>query len=83
MATLIEINRFPETNQLMAAVNEQFMKGEESVCLVEGSSIIGTMLSRAAAQKAMARRVAEQWMDNPDVIRDLGESLQETPEAWD
>lgn len=83
MATLIEIDKFPQTPQLMAAVNEQFANGVEAVCLVQGSLVVGTMLSRTAAQRAMARKVAEQWVASPEAITELKASLGEKPEVWE
>lgn len=83
MSSLLELERFPQTAQLIEAVNEQFAKGAESVSLVKDSQIIGTLLSRDAAQKALARKVAEQWLANPDILDDLATSLNEEAEDWE
>ena len=83
MCSLIHVDQFPQSDQLLAKVGEEFAKGAESVALVKGAQIIGTILSRSASQKALARKVAEQWLANPDVLKDLAVSLDEKPEAWD
>ena len=83
MGGLIQTEKFPKTSELFNAVREQFEKGAEAVDLVQGSQIIGTLLSREAAQRAMARKVAEQWIANPDILDELTESLEETPEKWE
>jgi hypothetical protein len=69
--------------KLCEALNEQFEKGIETVDLIQGERIIGTVLSRDAAQKALARKVAEQWLAHPEILNDLSVSLEETPEDWD
>jgi uncharacterized caspase-like protein len=81
--SLLYVEHYPQTDQLLAAANEQFNKGAQSVALVMGNQIVGTILSRNAAQKALARQVAEHWIASPEMLKDLEASLEEKPEAWD
>ena len=83
MTTLVKVEDFRETEQLMTAICDMFAKGNESIAFVKGDQIVGTLLSRDAAKRAMARRVAETWLSHPTILDELEDSLQQTGEAWD
>jgi len=83
MSSLLRMDAFPHTSEFWAAVNEAFRGGAETVDLVQGNQIVGTILSRGAAQKAMARKVAEQWIAHPEMLDELAASLEEKAETWD
>jgi len=83
MTTLIHIERFPQTSQLVAELRSEFAKGADTLVIVDNDQILGTFLSREATQKALARKVAEQWVRNPDMLGDLADSLEEQPKKWD
>ena len=82
MAILLHADKFRETSKFVAAITAAFADGAETVDVVAGDNIVGTVLSREAAQKALARKVAEQWLAHPEIIDDLERSLNEKPEAW-
>ena len=79
---LIQANDFPDTKALLQAVSAGFENSAGAVVVVDGSRIVGTMLSPIAAQKALARQVAEHWIANPDMLQELSASLVEEPEEW-
>jgi hypothetical protein len=83
MTTLIHIEQFPQTSQLVAELRSEFAKGADTLVIVDNDQILGTFLSREATQKALARKVAEQWVRNPGMLGDLADSLQEQPKKWD
>jgi hypothetical protein len=80
---LVHIERFPETSQLVAEVKSQFAGGSDSLVFVVNDQILGTFVSRGATQKALARKVAEQWIRDPEILEGLANSLEEQPRKWD
>jgi hypothetical protein len=83
MASLLHIEKFPKTSDLWQAVDEQFRQGTDTVDLVMDAQIVGTILSPSAAQRALARKVAEHWLANPEMLKELAVSLDEKPEDWE
>jgi len=83
MTTLIHIEQFPQTSQLVAELRSEFAKGADTLVIVDNDQILGTFLSREATQKALARKIAEQWVRSPDMLGNLADSLEEQPKKWD
>jgi hypothetical protein len=83
MSSLIKIEEYKESDRLIDAFEQQFQNGCEQINVVRGNRIVGVMVSREVAEQMLARKVAEHWISNPDVIDDLRESLAEEPEDWD
>jgi hypothetical protein len=82
VSMLLHLENFKTVEELERAFKESFAEGKESVALVRGSQIVGTLLSREASEKALARKVAEQFIAHPEAIDELEKSLQEKPEDW-
>ena len=80
---LLNTEQFRDTSELIAAISDKFASGAQSVALVRGHEIIGTILSRAASEKALVRETAELWLAHPEMLEGLEASLEETPESWD
>jgi hypothetical protein len=83
MTTLIHIEQFPQTSQLVAELRSEFAKGADTLVIVDNDQILGTFLSREATQKALARKIVEQWVRSPDMLGNLADSLEEQPKKWD
>ena len=83
MTTLIHIEQFPQTSQLVAELRSEFAKGADTLVIVDNDQILGTFLSREATQKALVRKIAEQWVRSPDMLGNLADSLEEQPKKWD
>ena len=56
MTTLIHIEQFPQTSQLVAELRSEFAKGADTLVIVDNDQILGTFLSREATQKALRAR---------------------------
>jgi DNA-binding GntR family transcriptional regulator len=82
MTTFIHIEQFPQTFQLVAELRSEFAKGADTLVIVDNDQILGAFLSRGATQKALARKVAEQWIRDPDMLGKLANSLEEQPKNW-
>lgn len=80
---LLNTDEFRDASQLMDAISDKFSSGAKSVALVRGREIVGTLLSREASEKALARETAELWLAHPEMLEGLESSLGETPESWD
>jgi hypothetical protein len=83
MSSVIDINRYPATAELLAAAEMEFAKGATSVVLVKGTEVRMIGLAREASEQALARKIADQWLKNPDVLKDLAASLEEKPKEWE
>jgi len=82
LTALIHLDRFPQTSQLLAELKSKFAEGADTLVIVDNDQIIGTVLSRGATQKALARKVAERWIRDPDMLEGLADSLKEQPKQW-
>lgn len=80
---LLNIENYPNTEELMKAVHEQFSKGVEIVNMANDSEMVGSMLSPEATRKALARRIAEHWVNHPPALEELESSLEEEAEDWE
>jgi hypothetical protein len=76
---LFDTERFP---QLLAELKSQLAGGADTLVFMEKDQILGTFLSRGATQKALVRKVAEQWIRDPEMLGDLDASLKEQPKKW-
>ncbi len=83
MALLINIGNHPNTGDLMKAVSEQFSKGIDVVNVTDGTQIVGAFFSPEAMKKEFTRKIAEQWMEHPEMLDQLTTSLEEEAEDWD
>ncbi len=81
--SLLNTDEFRDASQLMDAISNKFSAGAKSVALVRGHEIVGTLLSREASEKVMARETAELWLAHPEMLEGLESSLDETSEPWD
>lgn len=79
---ILDVGKYPQTAQLVTGIKAAFADGAVFVSLVQDAELVATIPSRAAAEQAMARRVAEHWATSPEVIDELAASFQEAPKKW-
>ena len=80
MTTLIHIEQFPQTSQLVAELRSEFAKGADTLVIVDNDQILGTFLSREATQKALAqdrRAVGQEPRHAWEPGRQLGRTAKE------
>ena len=80
---LMNAEKFPKTEDFLKEVNAQFGNGVEMIHLATNSKICGVIVSPAVAKETLARRIADRWVEDPSVIAELAERVNELPQAWD
>lgn len=83
MSTLLLLDKFPRTDDLVRALEEAFEEGAGVVCLARNARIVCAAVSEELAKDTLARRVAKRWMEDPSILQKLADRVGEPAESWD